>query len=119
MRKLPRLALDPARASLAQKLLDLLDRAAVHVAGDGVLQAGGRHGEFERVPVLAAAQPPEYQPRGKRISCPHPIHHIQYFIARAVKELLAVVEARRPAVPIGVVAFTQRDRLLTETGKGL
>ena len=34
----PHLAFDPARSSLAEKLFDLLDRAAIHVAEDGVLQ---------------------------------------------------------------------------------
>src|SRR4030042_4786409 len=57
------------------------------------------------------------QTGGKGVPAPDTVYDIGYLIARARPEFLLVPEDRRPDVPIGALAFPERDGHKSEVGE--
>ena len=75
-----------------------------------MFQAGSRHGEFQRLLVAAKGLQAVDQPAGKAVAATHPIHDVRDLVMTAGQELLAVMQARRPAVMRRALRLAQRDR---------
>ena len=96
------LALDTAGAVAASQLLHLIDADHVVVAFDGVLQAGGRHGELKsRLAVLAGEEAVD-QARAEAVAAADPVDDADAVLLGEVV-FVSVLEHGGPVVVIGGV----------------
>ncbi len=103
------LSLHAAGAVAAHELGDVGDGDAVEIAGDAVLQAARRDCELERrLLVLILVQPVDQAAR-KAVTAAHAVDNVPNFVLFRHIKVLAVVQARRPAVPVRTVALSPRD----------
>src|SRR5699024_1547330 len=102
-------ALDAAGAVAAGQLLHVGDADPVEVADDGVLQAGGRHGELQGLLLVLIVGQAVDQAAGKAVAAAHTVDDVPDLVFLGDVEVLAVVEAGGPAVPVRAVALPQGD----------
>ena len=103
------LALHSASAVAAHELFYIRNADTVKVTDDTVLEAACRNCEFERqLLVLIMVQPVDQAAR-KRIAAADAVDNVPDFVFFRHVKVLAVVQARRPAVPVRAVALAQRD----------
>ena len=105
----PLLPLHSSRAVAAHEFGHVGDGHAVKIADDAVLEATGCNCEFERrLLVLVMIQAIDQAAR-EAVAAADTIDDIADFVFLRDVEALAVVQARRPAIPIGAVALAERD----------
>ena len=98
----------PAAAPLHQAF-HLGHAHAVEVAADGVLEAAGRHGEFQRRLFILIGVEAINQAAAEAVAAAHAVHDVGDAVLAAEEEVLAVVEAGAPVVVVGALGFTQGD----------
>ena len=102
-------ALHAAGAVTAHQLFHFIDTDAVEVAGNAVLQAGSRHGELQRLLLIFIMGQPIEQTAAEAVTAADTVDDIADLIPFGFIEAFPVIQAGRPAVPVGALALTQGD----------
>ena len=113
------LPLDTTGGISREQLIHFVDTHPVYVAGDRMLEAGSGDRKAQGIRVGLAGQQPEDQAGREGVPAPDAVDDIGDVIVRADDEILAVVQAARPAVMIGAETFAQGDRLHLQVWKCL
>ena len=101
-----KLALDTAGTVAASQLLDLSNSNHVVVAFDGMLQSGSSNSKLNSFLGGLAVQQGVDQAAAEGVAAAHAVDDIPDLILLGNIEVLAVIQACRPAVPVGRVIAT-------------
>src|ERR1051326_214001 len=92
------LPLHPPRPAPLQKLFHFLAAETIKVAWNGVFQTGRGHGKLESIAMARQHIQSIDQTASETVSAANPIHNVRDLVVAAHQKLIAVVQARRPAI---------------------
>ena len=103
------LSLHPTRAVAAHEFCYVGNGNTVEIADDAVLEAACRDCEFQCGLLAFVMVQAIEQAARNAVAAADAVDDVPNFVPLGNEKVLAVVQARRPAIPVGAVALAERD----------